>query len=236
MASPTEEPPSTDAHPHQYLEEWGFRSTRLNIRDLKAIAEEVKDGVQCWTCFVPETLAGPPHVRRRGLSQWTSDSLDGLIQVAPAGRIFHFEFEADVDGTKIKILVGAPWSKTHRSIVSACHGPGVESSAAYRRITDAVYPSAKRGRFWHYLSSIVGTTAIFAVAWIWSFFSGFFQSLGQDDSDTPVVAIQATVMTVFIILSFSPLWVDGFRRLTASSVKFKPNAVTHRAGSSVTRV
>jgi len=123
MASPAEETSSADVRPNRYVEEYGFRSTRLNIKDLKAIAAEVGSSAQRWKCFVPETLMGPDHVRRRNLSEWARESLDELVQVAPGGRIFHFEFETDVDGNKIRLVVGAPWSKTHRSIVSASHGP-----------------------------------------------------------------------------------------------------------------
>jgi hypothetical protein len=229
------EPSTIDVRPSRYIEEFGFRSTRLNAKDLRAIAAEVGNAPQRWTCSVAETLAAPDHVRRRRLTEWTTTSLEDLLLVAPAGRIFHFEFETDVGGNSIRLVLGGPWSKTHRPRVSVSHGPGSEVSTLYSRITQAVHVSAKRGRFWHTLSSFVYGAVVAAAVGLWLTIFRFYMNTPEHNQGAAVSAAAATVCTAFLIAISSPLWVEGFKRLTASSVKLKPSVVVRRTGSSVRR-
>jgi hypothetical protein len=79
-----------------------------------------------------------------------------------------------------------------------------------------MHASAKRGRLWHYVSSLVFGVAILAIAQVWFFLFAFFAGLPHlEKRSVTADLIGATFLTAFMLLTLSPLWTEGFIALVA---------------------
>ena len=231
VVEPTIAPANGQADPSKILLENGFRSTRLNLKDLQKVADLVV-GDQRWLCSKVVTLPAPDHVRRRTLTEWTAESLDELSRRVPSGRLFHFELQTQIDGIDVRISIGDRWSVNHRAVATASYGSNEVPPPAYSEIIEILHAAARRGRLWHYVSSTIIASLIFVAALMWRF--GFESSGGDPRGDVgsfAASALSGIFLAALVFLFTFPLWLAGLRSLTASSIRLRPYAATHRVGS-----
>ncbi|MGW3619201.1 hypothetical protein [Micromonospora arida] len=221
----------TTEGPSRYVIENGFRSTRLTLKDLEKINQHAGNS-QRWLCSTLSTLPAADHVRRRLLTEWSARTLEELINKAPDGRIFHFELVTEIEGAEVRVSMGDRWAKNLRSIAAASYSKEVALPAAYHEIVNVLHTSAKRGRAWHYLSSTLMALCILLAAQVWRFVFEVLRAESQDGGNS--IALSAATASILVILGsllFLPLWLAGFRQLTASSIRIKPHIATRRATS-----
>lgn len=203
-----------------------FRSVRLTLDDVRLIEKVLKRKNLVWSCTSRKSVVvvgsrkDPAYGDYKMSVREEAESLDGLMEVAPKGRIFDFMLEAAGANSIIKVKIGNPRS---RSLVLESCGGGVEAS--FEEVFKILKRAENRSQIFHYLGIAFGPlVAILVPLMIFDQVSGI--GIFHDADRPPHDVSIAATLAIFALLILWPICFGVWTWAMSASVQLKPRLNT----------